>query len=148
MTITELRELARHAAHRTAPTEFSVANVDAALADEFKKMTGSINNFMRNKYDIFDIIIENADDIVPAKVMDAMGQFAEVITIANGDQKVFKRGGLGRNRAKKFLTQVGLSRNNSYIHSPFFTQDCQDQIPSVPTCLRYKSHNALYRLPR
>ena len=47
MTITELRELARHAAHRTAPTEFSVANVDAALADEFKKMTGSINNFMR-----------------------------------------------------------------------------------------------------
>ena len=109
MTNAELRELARHAAHRTAPTEFSVANVDAAIADEFKKMTGSINNFMRNKYDIFDIIIENADDIVPAKVMDAMGQFAEVITIGNGDQKVFKRGGLGRNRAKKFLTQVGLN---------------------------------------
>ena len=109
MTIAELRELARHAAHRTAPTEFSVANVDAAIADEFKKMTGSINNFMRNKYDIFDIIIENADEIVPAKVMDAMGQFAEVITIGNGDQKVFKRGPLGRNRAKKFLTQVGLN---------------------------------------
>ena len=109
MTIAELRELARHAAHRTAPTEFSVANVDAAIADEFKKMTGSINNFMRNKYDIFDIIIENADEIVPAKVMDAMGQFAEVIAIGNGDQKVFKRGPLGRNRAKKFLTQVGLN---------------------------------------
>ena len=109
MTIAELKELARHAAHRTAPTEFSVANVDAAIADEFKKMTGSINNFMRNRYDIYDIIIENADDIVPAKVMDAMGQFAEVITIGNGDQKVFKRGGLGRNRAKKFLTQVGLN---------------------------------------
>ena len=109
MTIAELRELARHAAHRTAPTEFSVANVDAAIADEFKKMTGSINNFMRNRYDIYDIIIENADEIVPVKVMDAMGQFAEVIAIANGDQKVFKRGGLGRNRAKKFLTQVGLN---------------------------------------
>ena len=109
MTIAELRELARHAAHRTAPTEFSVANVDAAIADEFKKMTDSINNFMRNRYDIYDIIIENADEIVPVKVMDAMGQFAEVIAIANGDQKVFKRGGLGRNRAKKFLTQVGLN---------------------------------------
>ena len=109
MTIAELRELARHAAHRTAPAEFSVGSVDAALADEFKKMTGSVNNFMRNKYDIFDIIIENADEIVPAKVMDAMGQFAEVIQIANGDQKVFKRGPLGRNRAKKFLTQVGLN---------------------------------------
>ena len=85
MTNAELRELARHAAHRTAPAEFSVGSVDAALADEFKKMTGSVNNFMRNKYDIFDIIIENADEIVPMKVMDAMGQFAEVIQIANGD---------------------------------------------------------------
>ena len=109
MTIAELRELARHAAHRTAPTEFSVANVDAAIADEFKRMTKSINDFMRNRYDIYDIIIENADEIVPAKVMDAMGQFAEVIQVANGDQKIFKRGGLGRNRAKKFLTQVGLN---------------------------------------
>ena len=109
MTIAELRELARHAVNRTAPTEFSVENVDAALADEFKKMTGSVNNFMRNKYDIFDIIIENADTVVPVKVMDAMGQFAEVISIANGDQKLFKRGPLGRNRAKKFLTQVGLN---------------------------------------
>ena len=104
-----LKELARHAAHRTAPTEFSVASVDAAFADEMKKLTGSINEFMRNKYDIFAIIIENADEIVPAKIMDAMNQFAEVITLKQGETKVFKRGGLGRNRAKKFLTQVGLS---------------------------------------
>ena len=109
MTNLELRDLARHAAHRTAPTEFTVANVDAALADEFKKLTGSVNNFMRNKYDIYDIIIENADEIVPAKVMDAMNSFAEIISLRNGETKMFKRGGLGRNRAKKFLTQVGLS---------------------------------------
>ena len=104
-----LKELARHAAHRTAPTEFSVASVDAAFADELKKLTGSVNNFMRNRYDIYDIIIENADEIVPAKIMDAMNQFAEVITLKQGETKVFKRGGLGRNRAKKFLTQAGLS---------------------------------------
>jgi hypothetical protein len=104
-----LKELARHAAHRTAPTEFSVASVDAAFADEMKKLTSSINEFMRNKYDIFAIIIENADEIVPAKIMDAMNQFAEVITLKQGETKMFKRGGLGRNRAKKFLTQVGLS---------------------------------------
>ena len=104
-----LKELARHAAHRTAPTEFSVASVDAAFADEMKRLTSSINEFMRNKYDIFAIIVENADEIVPNKVMDAMNQFAEVITLRQGETKVFKRGGLGRNRAKKFLTQVGLS---------------------------------------
>ena len=109
MTNMTLKELARHAAHRTAPTEFSVASVDAAFADEMKKLTSSINEFMRNKYDIFAIIIENADEIVPAKIMDAMNQFAEVITLKQGETKLFKRGGLGRNRAKKFLTQVGLS---------------------------------------
>lgn len=109
MTIAELRELARHAAHNTAPETYSVSSVDAAVAEGFKNLTGSINDFMRNRYDIYDIIIENADDVVPAKVMDAMGQFAEVIQLANGEKKVFKRGGLGRNRAKKFLTQVGLN---------------------------------------
>lgn len=109
MTIKELRELARHAAHQTAPAEFSASSVDAAVAEGFKNLTGSINNFMKNRYDIYDIIIENADEVVPVKVMDAMGQFAEVIQVANGDKKVFKRGGLGRNRAKKFLTQVGLN---------------------------------------
>ena len=104
-----LKELARHAAHRTAPAEFSVSSVDAAFADEMKALTGSVNNFMRNRYDIYDIIIENADEIVPAKIMDAMNQFAEVINLKNGETKIFKRGGLGRNRAKKFLTQAGLS---------------------------------------
>ena len=109
MTLIEIRELARHAARGTAPAEFSAGSVDAALADGFKSLTGSINNFMKNRYDIYDIIIENADEIVPGKVMDAMSSFAEVIQLANGEKKLFKRGGLGRNRAKKFLTQVGLN---------------------------------------
>ena len=109
MTITEIRDLARHAARGTAPDTFSVSSVDAALADGFKSLTGSINNFMKNRYDIYDIIIENADEIVPGKVMDAMSSFAEIINLANGEKKLFKRGGLGRNRAKKFLTQVGLN---------------------------------------
>ena len=109
MTINELRELARHAAKRTAPDTYSVSSVDAAVAEGFKELTGSINNFMKNRYDIYDIVIENADTVVPNKVMDAMGQFAEIIQLANGEKKVFKRGGLGRNRAKKFLTQVGVN---------------------------------------
>lgn len=109
MTIEKLRELASHAAHRTAPENFSVASVDKALADGFKEIAGSINAFMKNRYDIYDIIIENADEIVPAKVMEQFGQFAEVRNVAQGDKVLFKRGPLGKARAKKFLTQVGLS---------------------------------------
>ena len=81
MTLNELRELARHAAKRTAPAEFSVSSVDSAVAEGFKSLTGSVNAFMKNRYDIYDIIIENADEIVPGKVMDAMSAFAEVIPL-------------------------------------------------------------------
>lgn len=109
MNINELRELARHASRRTAPAEFSVSSVDAAFAEGLQALTGSINAFMKNRYDVYDIIIENADEIVPGKVIDAMSAFAEVVQLKNGEKKMFKRGGLGRNRAKKFLTQVGLN---------------------------------------
>lgn len=110
MTIERMKELANYAAHRSAPENFSVETVDKALADGFKELCGSINLFNKNKYDIFQIIVENADTIVPQKVMAAMGQFAEVRQSANGERVLFKRGkASGRARAKRFLTQVGLS---------------------------------------
>ena len=109
MTIEKLRELAIHAAKRTAPANFTVESVDAALFDELKAMTGSVNEFMRNRYDIYDIIIKAADEVVPNKVIDVIGSFAEVQIVPQGQKAIFKRGSIGRNRAKKFLTQVGLS---------------------------------------
>ena len=108
-TIKELKELALHAARGTAPAEYTASNVDEALRGELAQMCSSINNFMRNRYDIYDIIIETADEIVPTKVIDVMGQFAEIKTVPQGQKAIFKRGMVGRNRAKKFLTQVGLS---------------------------------------
>lgn len=109
MTINELRDLAKYAARGTAPDTFSVDSVNAALADGFKSLTGSINDFLKNQYDIFNIIIENADEIVPAKVIDAIGMFAEVQVVPQGTKAIFKKGNVGKNRARKFLTQVGLS---------------------------------------
>ena len=108
-TIKELKELALHAARGTAPAEYTASNVDEALRGELAQMCSSINNFMRNRYDIYDIIIETADEIVPNKVIDVMGSFAEIKSVPQGQKAIFKRGLIGRNRAKKFLTQVGLS---------------------------------------
>lgn len=109
MTISELKELCLHAARKTAPANYAVENVDSAVADAFREMTGSVNDFLRNQYDIFEIMIETVDKVVPQKVMDAMSAFAEVRQVGQGETVMFKRGGLGRLRAKKFLTQVGLS---------------------------------------
>ena len=108
MTINELKELARYAAKNEAPTNFSVENVDEALADGLRGLAGSVNQFMKNRYDIYEIIIEAADEIVPKKVIDAVGIFAEVRQVPQGTKAMF-RTKLGKMRAKKFLTQVGLS---------------------------------------
>jgi hypothetical protein len=108
-TIKELKELALHAARGTAPAEYTASNVDEALRGELAQMCSSINNFMRNRYDIYEIIIETADAVVPTKVIDVMASFAEIKSVPQGQKAIFKRGLIGRNRAKKFLTQVGLS---------------------------------------
>lgn len=107
-TLKEIKELAIHAAAGTAPSNFSVENVNAALLDQIRDLAGSMNQFMKNRYDIYDIIIETADEIVPNKVINALGAFAEVQVVGQGDKAIFKKG-IGKNRAKKFLTQVGLS---------------------------------------
>lgn len=107
--IKELKELALHSVRGTAPDTYEVGTVDEALRGEIAAMCDSVNNFMRNRYDIYDIIITTADEIVPNKVIDVMGAFAEIKNVPQGQKALFRRGLVGRNRAKKFLTQVGLS---------------------------------------
>ena len=108
-TIKELKELALHSVRGTAPETYELGTVDEALHGEIAKMCDSVNNFMRNRYDIYDIIITVADEVVPAKTFDVLGQFAEIKSVPQGQKALFRVNGLGRNRAKKFLTQVGLS---------------------------------------
>ena len=108
MTIQELKELAVYAAKGQAPTNFSVENVDEALRDGLRELAGSVNQFMKNRYDIYEIVIQAADEIVPKKVIDAVGIFAEVQQVGQGQKALF-RTKLGKARARKFLTQVGLS---------------------------------------
>lgn len=108
MTLNELRDIALHAAKGTAPANFTVDNVNEAFVDGLKEFAGSYNQFMKNRYDLYDIIIESIDQILPKNVEDAFGAFAEVKRVAQGEKAMFKRK-LGRQRAKKFLTQVGLS---------------------------------------
>ena len=108
MTLNEFKDIALHAAKGTAPETFSVENVNDAFIDGLKELAGSYNQFMKNRYDIYDIIISVIDEILPKNVIDALGGFAEVRQVGQGEKAMFRRK-LGRQRAKKFLTQVGLS---------------------------------------
>lgn len=108
MTLQELKELALCSAKKEAPTNFSVENVNEAFVDGLRDMAGSINQFMKNRYDIYEIITTTVDDIVPNKVIDGVGIFAEVQVVPQGQKALFRKK-LGKARAKKYLTQVGLS---------------------------------------
>lgn len=108
MTLDQIKELALHSVKGTAPATFSVENVNEALKDALHELGGSMNQFMKNRYDIYQIYIDVADEIVPKKVMDAVSRFAEVKTVANGEKVIFKTR-LGKDRARRFVTRVGLA---------------------------------------
>ena len=108
MTIQEMKDLALCAAKNEVPANYTTEDVNGALAEALRELGGSINQFMKNRYDIYDIIIQAADEVVPNKVIDAVGIFADVQQVGQGQKALF-RTRLGKSRAKKFLTQVGLS---------------------------------------
>jgi len=91
MTLQEFREVALNAARRTAHENFTVENVNSAFVDGLKELAGSYNQFMKNRYDLYDIIIEAIDTVMPKNVIDALSAFAEVKTVAQGEKAMFKR---------------------------------------------------------
>ena len=87
-------------------------NYDAlneTLRNEFKELAGTYALYRENKNTIFSIIEETLNEVLPKKVLEQYGDFAEVKTFAQGDKPIFRRK-LGSNkRAKQFITRVGLN---------------------------------------
>lgn len=107
MTFEQFKEIALHAAKGTAPANFTSENVNAAFVDGLKELAGTVNKFMKNRYDIYEVIIEAVDEVLPKRIA-ALNNLAEVQIVGEGQKAVFRRR-VGRIRAKKFLTQVAIS---------------------------------------
>lgn len=109
--IKAIKELALYAAKKQVPAEFankSVADVNEALRAELKELCGTYDLFRRNKLDLFEIMQETMDAVVPAQVMQVVSQFAEVKNYANGVKPTFKIK-KGKIRARKFATRATAS---------------------------------------
>ena len=113
----ELKQLmlATAKADKNAPVAFSFGDknydydsLNETLREELKELAGTYSLYRENKNTIFALIEETVDDILPRKVMDQYGMFAEVKTFAQGDRPVFNKKA-GRERAKQFITRVGLA---------------------------------------
>lgn len=85
-------------------------DMKASLLDEIAKLApaGDYYAFEQNKALIFEILHEIVDPILPRKVDQSIGRFAEVIQFAQNQKPVFIKK-TGRQRAKSFITKVGLA---------------------------------------
>lgn len=102
-------------ADKTAATAFSYNNqsysysvLNDTLVDELNQLVGTYELWRENKNQFFTIVEQALTDVVPAKVLSRFGDFAEIVTFAQGVKPVFKRR-MGRMRAKQFITRVGLA---------------------------------------
>lgn len=78
------------------------------LRQEMNELAGDYKSYRRNQLQLFELIEEIMDEVLPKKVLDRYMDFAEVKTFAQGDRPIFKRR-TGHKRAKQFITKVGLS---------------------------------------
>lgn len=89
--------------------QLSYEAMNETLREEMNNLAGTYALYRENKNTIFAMIEEVLDDVLPKKVIDQYEQFAEVKTFKQGDKPVFRRPLQLRNRAKQFITRVGLS---------------------------------------
>lgn len=88
---------------------FSYEALDETLRKEMNELGGTASLFRENKNLIFSIMENALDEVLPKKVVEQYSQFAEVKTFAQGDKPIFRRKLTSNNRAKQFVTRVGLA---------------------------------------
>lgn len=102
---------------RKVPAEFAAADYDyeAALRDELAKLMtkdGKFNRhvFNKNKEDIFELLEQNLEEVLPQSIKGALDMFTETIYVNQGDRLEF-RVKRGHQRGKQFVTRATESGN-------------------------------------
>ena len=91
--------------------KFSYEDLNETLRKELREIAGTYSLYRENKNLIFSLIEETIDDVLPRKVLEQYGQFAEIKTFNQGDRAVFTQRitASSKRRAKQFITKVGLA---------------------------------------
>lgn len=82
--------------------------MNETLRNELQALAGNYNLYRANKVELFSLIEETLNEVMPKRILDRYAQFAEVRAFAQGDRPVFTRK-MGRTRMKQFVTRVGLA---------------------------------------
>ena len=82
--------------------------INETLRSELNELGGSYNAYRVHKNELFSLVEEAVSDILPKRIENAYGRFAETRTFKQSETAVFTRK-VGRVRAKQFVTRVGLA---------------------------------------
>ena len=98
-------------AYSFGDTNLSYSALNETLRSELNELAGSYALYRENKNTIFELIEQTISDVLPKRVLEQYGMFAEVKTFAQGDKPIFiqKITTAARRRAKRFVTRVGLA---------------------------------------
>ena len=86
--------------------------LNETFRNEMNELAGTYAKYRENKNLIFELIEVGLDEVLPQKVLQNYGQFADVKTYAQGDKPVFnvRISEASKRRAKEnFVTRVGLA---------------------------------------
>ena len=89
--------------------DFSYEALQDTLRQELNEYASNYAMFRENKNLIFSVIENVINDVLPKRVEIAYNEFAEVKQFAQGDKPIFRRKINSKNRAKQFITRVGLA---------------------------------------
>ena len=103
---------------RKVPAEFAAENYDyeAALHDELVKLLCdekgrfSRSKYRRNKIELFELLEQNLEEVLPQNIQNALDMFCEVIRVPQGSRLEF-RVTRGKQRGRQFVTRATESGN-------------------------------------
>ena len=90
---------------------YSYEDLDSTLRAELRELVGTYALYRENKNQLFALIEQVIDDVLPKRVLEQYGKFAEIKTFAQGDKPIFiqKITQASKRRAKQFIGKVGLA---------------------------------------
>lgn len=91
--------------------KFSYTELNETLRKELNAYAATPALYRENKNTIFSLMEVIVDDVLPAKVTELYGMFAEIKQFGQGEKAVFTQRvtAASRRRAKQFITKVGLA---------------------------------------
>lgn len=98
-------------AYSFGDTKYSYDDLNGTFRSELNALVGTYALYRENKNTFFTIMEEVLTDVLPVKVMEQYGQFADIKTYGQGERPIFvqKVTEASKRRAKQFVTKVGLA---------------------------------------